>query len=251
MADQSVYQFYAELDDFRPKIWRRFQTRNDITFARLGYIVMTLFEMTGSHLFRIEVPWVKNLLSHRERTDPKGDHSFISSIDARSVWGFEVPFQLELDHNDYDTRTETYDASRSKLKSFLSHEGDKLQFNYDFGDDWNISLYLEKILVLQDFPGKELPRVLEGKGFGIVEDCGGIPGLENLVKAFKKKKGEDYQLYSDWLGIADFDINTFDLDDMNFRVKKLPRIYQQSYEQMLSPTKQSIDLIERRHVVKN
>lgn len=35
----------------------------------------------------------------------------------------------------------------------------------------------------------ELPNVLEGEGFGIIEDCGGAGGLEELGKAFKKKKG--------------------------------------------------------------
>lgn len=39
---------YAELQDYKPK---RFQVTNDITMARLAYILMTLFEMHGSHLY--------------------------------------------------------------------------------------------------------------------------------------------------------------------------------------------------------
>ena len=35
MASHPIYQLYAELDDFKPKIWRRFQVLNDITVARL------------------------------------------------------------------------------------------------------------------------------------------------------------------------------------------------------------------------
>jgi hypothetical protein len=56
MATQPIYQFYAELDDFKPKIWRRFQVPGNVTFARLGYITMTLFEITASHLFALEAP---------------------------------------------------------------------------------------------------------------------------------------------------------------------------------------------------
>lgn len=46
---------YAELEEYEPKIWRRFQFMNDITVAKLAYILMTLFEMKGSHLYKFEV----------------------------------------------------------------------------------------------------------------------------------------------------------------------------------------------------
>lgn len=42
----------------------------------------------------------------------------------------------------------------------------------------------------------------------------------------------------------------FDLDDMNFRLKKIPRIYKQCYEDRLTPTQKSIDLIERKYLRK-
>jgi hypothetical protein len=63
MASQPIYQFYAELDNYSPKIWRRFQVMNNITMARLGYIVMTIFEMQASHLFCFEVPLGKTIIS--------------------------------------------------------------------------------------------------------------------------------------------------------------------------------------------
>jgi hypothetical protein len=99
-------------------------------------------------------------------------------------------------------------------------------------------------------PGSEFPRVLDGAGFGIVEDVGGVGGLADLTKAFKKKKGADYEQFSEWLGIEDFEISAFDMDDMNYRLKKIPRIYKQCYEDGLTPTKQSIGLIEREYLRK-
>jgi len=56
MASHPIYQFYAELDDYKPKIWRRFQVTDNVTIARLGYILQVLFEMKASHLMAIEVP---------------------------------------------------------------------------------------------------------------------------------------------------------------------------------------------------
>jgi len=120
--------------------------------------------------------------------------------------------------------------------------------NYDFGDDWWVSLTLEKIFTDKDLLGSELPRVLEGAGFGSVDDVGGTVGLEELTKAFKKKKGEEYKQFSEWLGVEDLDIAAFDLADMNFRVKKIPRIYKQCYEDRFYPTQKSVDLIERKYL---
>ena len=140
------------------------------------------------------------------------------------------------------------DATQTRLRHTVSDPGEKLNFNYDFGDDWWISLTLEKVFEDKGLPGGELPRVLEGAGFGIVEDVGGTWSLADLVKAFKKKKGAEYEQFSEWLGIEDFDITRFDLDDMNFRLKKIPRIYKQCYEDRLAPTQKSIDLIERKYL---
>lgn len=62
MASKPIYQIYAELQDYEPKIWRRFQVMNDITVARLAYILMTLFEMQGSHLYLFEVDELNNFI---------------------------------------------------------------------------------------------------------------------------------------------------------------------------------------------
>lgn len=51
MTIKPIYQMYAELQEYEPKIWRRFQVINDITMAKLDYILMTLFEMQGRHLY--------------------------------------------------------------------------------------------------------------------------------------------------------------------------------------------------------
>lgn len=50
VASQPIYQFYAELKDYKPLIWRRFQVAGNITLAQLGYVTMTLFEMKGTDI---------------------------------------------------------------------------------------------------------------------------------------------------------------------------------------------------------
>lgn len=114
---------------------------------------------------------------------------------------------------------------------------------YDFGDGWEIKLTLEA--VIED---KELPRVLEGEGYGIIEDCGGPGGLERITEALQKKSGEEYKNLRTWLGWDELDLSSVDVTDMNFRLKKVPRIYRDLYEFGFAPTQQSINLLERKYL---
>lgn len=248
MASHPIYQFYAELDDFKPKIWRRFQVTDDITVARLGYIIQVLFEMTASHLMAIEVPQSENFRVYMRNNHPNEAHK-VMVYDAKDdvIMRYEIPDDEEP-FDDPHRNVRVADATLTRLRRAIDEPNAKLNFNYDFGDDWWVSLTLEKVFEDKELPGSELPRVLNGAGFGIVEDCGGTGGLEELAKAFKKKKGADYKQYSEWLGVDDFDITTFDIDDINFRLKKIPRIYKQCYEDRLEPTQRSIDLIERKYL---
>jgi len=249
MASHPIYQFYAELDEFRPKIWRRFQVTDDITVARLGYIIQVMFEMTASHLMAIEVPTGENHQAYFQRKFPDIPYS-TTAFDADLIWRYEIlSDDLEL-FEDHHRNVKVADAAQTRLRHAVSEPNDRLNVNYDFGDDWWVSLTLEKVFTDKDLPGGELPRVLEGAGFGIVEDVGGTGGLEDLAKAFKKKKGTEYEQFSEWLGVEDMDLMAFDLDDMNFRLKKIPRIYKQCYEDRLSPTQKSIDLIEHKYLRK-
>ena len=252
MASHPIYQFYAELDDYKPKIWRRFQVTDDITVARLGYIIQVLFEMTASHLMAIEVPHGENFRANWRREYSNMEESTFLLLAEKSnyVRRYEIPNEELEPFEDPHREVLIEDATKTRLRHAIYVPNDKLTFNYDFGDDWWVSLTLERIFEDKELPGSELPRVLEGKGFGIVEDVGGTGGLEDLAKAFKKKKGADYKQFSEWLGVKDFDMAAFDLDDMNFRLKKIPRIYKQCYEDRLYPTKQSINLIERKYLQK-
>jgi hypothetical protein len=223
--------------------------------ARLGYILMTMFEMQASHLYAFEIPPGEDLSEHireiRERIPDKEKaektvNSFM--VEFNKIYRFEIPDEENFaTHND---RYVTFDSADSKLSRVISTPKARLNFNYDFGDDWWISLTLESVTVDRELPGKELPQVLEGAGYGIIEDCGGASGLEELAQAFKKKKGRTYKEFSEWLGIDDLDMSAFDIDDMNFRLKKVPRIYADIYERHLEPTKRSIDLLERKYLKK-
>lgn len=222
-----VYQFYSQLEDYRPKIWRRFQTSGNISLARLGYIVMTMYEMRGHHLLDLEyeIP----MLTRSGR--------YGGSME--SLGRYAVPSDMD------DDFVPSKDATKAKISKLDLEPPHRLVVNYDYGDGWAVDVKLEEKIQIPDLTARDLPRVLNGKGRGIVEDCGGVPGLEELTEAFKIKKGETYEDLRDWLGVDDFDMEKFDVDEMNFRLKKIPAIFANIYEKRKPPTNKQIALLER------
>ena len=145
----------------------------------------------------------------------------------------------------------TYAATEMTLRRFTSRGDATFHFFYDYGDGWEVVLRLEEVFEDSELPGKELPRVLEGQGFGIIEDCGGPAGLEHLREVFQQKSSPEYQSMREWLGTSEVDLSVFDLQDLNFRLKKLPRIFRDLYEYDYPPTKHSIDLLDRKYCKTN
>lgn len=117
---------------------------------------------------------------------------------------------------------------------------------YDYGNSWEVELELlaceKKEVSLAD-----LPNVLEGEGFGIVEDVGGVSGLEELAKALKKGSGKKCDDFYAWLGTTSLDLEAFDKDDINFRLKKLMRVYKDIYEHHLRPTDKMLAVLNREY----
>lgn len=236
MASQPIYQFYSELKDYKPKIWRRFQVPENITMARLGYILMTMYEMKANHLFRLTIP---------SRENAGQDKTLSGAVTPGESWQFEVD-NKELFPGEGG---KVSDAAAHKLRSVLQgRQGEKLTLEYDYGSGWEVEVTLEAILEDKELPGRELPRVLAGEGYGIIEDCGGPGGLEQLAEAFRRKSGSEYERYRKWLGQDELDLTAFDLDDMNLRLKRVPRIYTELYECGCAPSKRSLNFLERKYL---
>ncbi len=251
MASQPIYRFHAELADYQPRMWRRFEVPRNITLARLGYILMTLFEMQASHLFHFLVPLKDNALrrhrarfSHLAPAELAKEWRILSQALPEDKMVVELPWAEDKD----SLGEQALDAALLRMHHAINTPADQLIFEYDLGDGWEIRLTLEDIRRDPQLPGKELPRVLEGEGYGIIEDCGGPGGLMDLAEAFQKKRGQHYRDMREWLGVDRLDLTGFDLEDMNFRLKKVPRIYRDIYEYQLEPTQQSLRILTREYL---
>jgi len=244
MASQPIYEFYVELKEYEPKIWRRFQVARNITMARLGYIIMTMFEMQASHLFCIDVLEKQNMRNRFVNSFSEEEiEKMLSEYERKEVRRYEVQNELT---EDFDNE-ENENAETAKMYSMISKTGDEMLFSYDYGDGWQVRIVLESVFEDKELSGKQLPRVIEGEGYGIVENCGGVGGLENLSKILRDKGHTRYKELCEWFDIEELDLTVFDIEDMNFRLKKVPRIYKDSYELGYYPTQRSLDLLTRKY----
>ncbi len=112
----------------------------------------------------------------------------------------------------------------------LTEVNENIIFNYDFGYNWNIKLTLLDIYTDKETHGREFPRVLSGQGLGIIEDCGGVGGLEDMIKTYTKRSGEEYENYVEWLDKKEIDFNKFDKDDLTYFAKCANIWFKESYE---------------------
>lgn len=83
-------------------------------------------------------------------------------------------------------------------------EKKRLKIIYDWGDNWIFNLTVSKVIA--DYSENDF-EVLSGKGYGIIDDCGGTYGLNNIFNGNDNSWGE-------------YDINNFNLEKCNEIVKK-------------------------------
>lgn len=76
----------------------------------------------------------------------------------------------------------------------------RLNVIYDYGDDWIFNIRVSK--VLEGYNEKRRFGVLSGKGYGIIDDCGGTGALYEIFEGIN----------TDW---GKYDINDFDIDKIN------------------------------------
>ena len=170
----TVYQIKVTLEDSKPPIWRRLLVPPNVTLGDLHYILQIAMGWTDSHL-----------------------HQFII---GGKYYG--VP----------DPDMEAIDEDRVKLAQIISGEKFKFRYEYDFGDSWSHLILVEKILPAE--PGQPYPICLTGKRHGPPEDCGGVYGYDDFVKAMANPKHPEHKSMKEWYG-EDFDPEAFDLDEVN------------------------------------
>jgi hypothetical protein len=168
-----IYQIKVSLRGARPPIWRRLQVPADISLAQLHTVIQIAFDWYDSHLHVFETPYGE-----------------FGTANAQLGHRPEAPVTLE--------------QVAPGLKS-------KVRYTYDFGDDWEHDIVVEK--VLDHSETATYPRCTGGRRAAPPEDCGGVWGYANLVETLNDPADPEHEDMLEWLGLddaADFDPDSFD-----------------------------------------
>lgn len=241
-----VYQFHLELRDSKPKIWRTIRVDRKMTVADFCYIVLVVFEMKASHLFKVIVPVGLMQIEKYKRLmgEAYDEEAFLSEHPELPTIRYRYELLNIIDDFPHRGNDLVYNVTKSKLTHAIDEVGERMELWYDFGDDWFVDINLTDIVdTLED---NLSPKVMDRNGYGIIEDCGGPYLLNEIMKAFKTKKSSFYKSIAQWLGSDDFNFSKFDIDEMNRRLRVIPQIFKRSYEEKKEPTQEEVNYIERK-----
>ena len=88
-------------------------------------------------------------------------------------------------------------ASRTRLRDVLTPGMTRIDYTYDFGDNWEHSLIVSD--VRSGDPSTAYPRFIEGERDCPPEDCGGIPGFYEMLEARSDPRHPDHAEIAEWL----------------------------------------------------
>lgn len=180
LEDRKIYQIKISLEDSKPLIWRRFLIPAEVSLATLHRIVQIVMGWTDSHMHEFKV----------------GEISY-GEMDG------------EMPH--------VRDQNKTTLEEIISTPRKQFSYHYDFGDSWHHTIVVEKITSREK--DSRYPLCIGGERACPPEDCGGIWGYEQLLKAIKNPKTVEGKELLEWAG--DFDPLRFELDEINAQLKKV------------------------------
>ena len=161
----------VELVESDPPIWRRLDLASDLTLADLHEVLQTAMGWTDSHL-------------HQFFVGPERDYTV-------------QPFLTDFSEDEVDVGIHERTV---RLDQVLVNIGDRLFYDYDFGDGWEHTIRIEET---QEYDATApQARVLDGGRACPPEDCGGLPGYEQLLDALAAGRSADEHQREllDWLG---------------------------------------------------
>lgn len=183
-----IYQLKVVLHGSVPPIWRLLQVPGDASLDWLHAVLQVAIGWTNSHLHQFRVG--KDCYSDTRH------HS--------------AEFEDDL---------EILEAREFTLQQIAPHEQDVFIYDYDFGDSWEHTITVDKILP-PNARALTTALCLNGARACPPEDCGGLGGYEYLLKILKNKQHPEHQSMREWLG-RDLDADAFDLEQTNLWLRKL------------------------------
>jgi len=180
-----VYQFKITLKGSKPPIWRRIQVPETYTFWDLHVAIQDSMGWFDYHLHQF------NMLNPST--------------------GLKV--EIGIPDEEFDWDRIILPELKQKIADYFSMENRIADYVYDFGDNWEHKVQLEKIL--QGEKNINYPICIQGKRACPPEDCGGVWGYEEFLEAIKDPKNPEHNEMMEWIG-GEFYSEYFDVNEVVF-----------------------------------
>jgi hypothetical protein len=180
---RSIYRLRIALRDSQPLIHRTVDVVADTTLHKLHWVVQLAMGWTNSHLHQF-------IIGNLRYSQPELDEGELGTLDERAV----------------------------RLRDVIWEPRSVFVYEYDFGDSWEHDILIEGIFPRRS--DERYPRCLDGGRACPPEDCGGIPGYEDLLRAIRDSHHPEHDEYMTWLG-GSFDPEKFDLNAVNHSLRRL------------------------------
>ena len=178
-TDKTIYQLKITLKDIKPPIWRRVQVEGSTKLSELHLMIQSAMGWYNCHLHQFSVEGM-------DYGEPHPDYGF-----------------------------DMQDEKKVKLSSVIKSEKEKFFYIYDFGDSWEHSILVEKILPLD--PKVSYPLCIKAKRACPPEDCGGAWGYIEFLEAIKNPTHPEHESFLEWVE-GSFDSEFCDLQEINQRL---------------------------------
>lgn len=202
-ADKKSLRLKVQMKDVsKPPMWREIVVPADFNFSQLHFAIQAATGFENSHLWMFQ----------RHAYD-RGMH-------------IGIPMDDDMGFGIDDC---THDAGKTPISAFLAKKGDKLEYVYDFGDDW---IFTVSVVEVTDRQGDTAQCTKWKCDFQPIEDCGGVYAYLELRDIFSDPKAltakqkreiadrfcfESFKDLSEWVADTQFDPET-----VNERMAEIP-----------------------------
>lgn len=167
-ADKKSLRLKIQMKDVtKPPMWREVVIPADFNFTQLHYAIQAVTGLENCHLWQFQ---------HK-------------AYDPSLQIGIPAKGQFEFGLGDC-----THNADETPVTGFLAEKGDKLEYVYDFGDDWIFTVSVLEAMESQGDVAKMTKWKCDPQP---IEDCGGVWDYLRLrdvlidPKSFNKKEKEE------------------------------------------------------------
>lgn len=158
----NYYQLKIQVKNIKPSVYRTIIVPDNISFLKLHEYIQELFGLDNYHLWSF---------------------SYKDSLN-------DILISLDDDDMTLFFNDKVMKANKTKLNQVLQREKQKVEYWYDFGDDWRMAVEVQKILQKDTLPKNvdKIPHILKMQGPMLLEDVGGpyifmdIMYLYNILK---------------------------------------------------------------------